>query len=208
MKKKIITLFTCCVLACSMLIGCGSKFANETKDMNCEQTLEYMSDNMENFESKKEFMDAMKVIGDKAKKEGNTEVANEVTAMKAMAEAIPDDVFMEQLIKYINKSKEASDLQLCDTLRTAISVALTDPDYISSSSYKTIAPGDYSISNFTNESDALGQLVVEIIGTNDPVALLQSKDAKASGTIKVHIGETSQITVYVPDTEIMAGPSF
>lgn len=46
--------------------------------------------------------------------------------------AILVGVMAPQLIKYIEKTKVSSDIQLCDTLKSAIVITLSDPEFISS----------------------------------------------------------------------------
>lgn len=46
--------------------------------------------------------------------------------------AILVGVMAPQLIKYIEKSKVSSDIQLCDALKSAIVITLNDPEFISS----------------------------------------------------------------------------
>ena len=106
--------------------------------------------------------------------------------------AILVGVMAPQLIKYIEKSKISSDTQLCDTVRTAITTSLSDPEVVNANpSYSAAGAAETIIGVST-----LGNAISDIIGTSVPSSQLRSTTAKGS-TISYTIENGSQITVYV-----------
>lgn len=122
-----------------------------------------------------------------------------------------DDEISPEQQEYIEKSRISSDKQLCDTVRSAITTSLLDPDVNDNPAYKVPTPGTYSLSEICN-MNVLGQCVEEIIGTDakGAEAELKSKNAKGSRLMVLLGGEGSiinQVTVYAEDdTSIKAGP--
>lgn len=116
--------------------------------------------------------------------------------------AILVGVMAPQLIKYIEKTKVSSDIQLCDTIHTAILTACSDPSVISANDGSqecinafldpaNVAPlggfgGAYHISNFT--STMFYKEVVDTCGFDPFDAtvtrnLLKSTPAHTSGNL-------------------------
>lgn len=106
--------------------------------------------------------------------------------------AILVGVMAPQLIKYIEKSKISSDAQLCDTCRTAITTALSDPEVINANpTYNAVGTMESIIG-----VSKLGDAITDIIGTATPSSQLKSTTATGK-SIDYTILNGSQITVYV-----------
>lgn len=123
--------------------------------------------------------------------------------------AILVGVMAPQLIKYIEKSKISSDTQLCDTCRTAITTALSDPVVVNAG--ETYAPSG-NMETLCGTGTALKAALTDIIGTASPSSQLKSTTAKGK-SIQYTIQNGSQITVYVSaqyngsNAQIGAGPA-
>lgn len=126
--------------------------------------------------------------------------------------AILVGVMAPQLIKYIEKSKVSSDKSLCDTVRSAVSTALLDPDVNDDDNYSVPSNGTYTLSDVIGMK-VLGDEVKNILGTDAAGTQKQLKSKKAKkGTIQVILGGDgdvpNQVTVYVKeDPTIKAGPA-
>ena len=109
--------------------------------------------------------------------------------------AILVGVMAPQLIKYIEKTNESSDTQLCDTIRSALTTAALDPDIVKKGQGIKTGNG-MTVANACDGSDMVSA-VNDILGVSvgDVSAQLKSKAGKASG-IKVTVVGSNQITVY------------
>ena len=110
--------------------------------------------------------------------------------------AILVGVMAPQLIKYVEKTNESADTQLCDSIRTALTTAAMDPDVVRAGG--GIKGGaNQTVAGCIDGSEAK-QAVSDILGI-DPANVnskLKSKVGKA-GSIKVDVVNSNQIVVYV-----------
>ena len=107
--------------------------------------------------------------------------------------AILVGVMAPQLIKYIEKTNESSDTQLCDTVRSALTTAALDPDLVREG--HGITPGN-TVSGVC--ADASYKAAVEdILGVSvaNLDSQLKSKAGQSAG-LHVSIANSNQITVY------------
>ncbi len=94
--------------------------------------------------------------------------------------AILVGVMAPQLIRYIEKTKESSDIQLLDTVRSAVTTAVMDPSVVTTD----YVPADGDLSAFTGD-DAIGTAVKETLGGDSTYVLSQLKSAKAGESISI-----------------------
>ncbi len=117
--------------------------------------------------------------------------------------AILVGVMAPQLIKYIEKTNVSSDVQLCDTVRSALVTAAMDPDVVKKGStlkanYNGDVTGCYTEGTGTTGETFQSQ-VEDILGTTLATVSngLKSKDAKGK-TLQVQTGTTgNNVRVYV-----------
>ena len=114
--------------------------------------------------------------------------------------AILVGVMAPQLIRYIEKTKESSDVQLLDTVRSAITTAVLDPDVVTSG---CDIPESGSLSAFTG-SDELGASVTATLGGGSDYVIGQLKSAKAGSDITVTIEDGNKIIVESGDLKVPA----
>ena len=108
--------------------------------------------------------------------------------------AILVGVIAPQLIKYIEKTNESSDTQLCDSIRSALTTAALDPDVVKDGHGITMTGTTVSACC----ADSVYKTAVEDIlgfsvGTEN--SKLKSKAGK-SASIHVSIAGSNAITVY------------
>ncbi len=112
--------------------------------------------------------------------------------------AILVGVMAPQLIKYIEKTNVSSDVQLCDSVKTAITTAMMDPAVINQGSAASIP----SNSTMTNVSGGLGggsfETAVEgILGIADTDVDSEIKSTLNGGTGNVQFAIVSSNAVHV-----------
>ena len=111
--------------------------------------------------------------------------------------AILVGVMAPQLIKYIEKTNQSADIQLCDSVKTAVTTAIMDPDVARKG--VTLADGTgKTIANVCSDSD-FQAAAQEILGGGDTYVngKLKSKLAK-NQTIKIDVSNSgATIEVYV-----------
>ncbi len=109
--------------------------------------------------------------------------------------AILVGVIAPQLIKYIEKTNESSDTQLCDTLRSALTTAALDPDVVKDG--HGINMSGTSIASCCTDA-SYKKAVEDILGfsVGTEASKLKSKVGKSTG-IHVTIAGSNAITVYV-----------
>ena len=121
--------------------------------------------------------------------------------------AILIGVMAPQLIKYIEKSKVSSDTQLCSTVQTAVTTALSDPEVNDWSGYDSkfnswcSATAVSSLS--TTNTDKLDSSVLETLGEKTPANInssLKSYNAKSNG-VSFQIIDANSVSVWVPSTD-------
>lgn len=105
--------------------------------------------------------------------------------------AILVGVMAPQLIRYIEKTKESSDIQLLDTVKSAVTTAVMDPDVVTATGV-TIPTGAQDLSAFTKD-DALGKAVKATLGGDATYVTNQLKSKKAGD---------KKITVTVDDNKV------
>ena len=118
--------------------------------------------------------------------------------------AILVGVMAPQLIKYIEKTNVSSDVQLCDSVRTALNTACLDPDVVKNGG--DLADGSDSIGNISGSVQTEAQ---EILGVSlgSVKSQLKSKDAKTGDVAYKKSG--NQIYVYCTgNASIFSGNSF
>ncbi len=110
--------------------------------------------------------------------------------------AILVGVMAPQLIRYIEKTKESSDVQLLDTVRSAVTTAILDPTVVTDSTV-TIPTGQSDLSAFMNGTSALNKAIQETLGATtaaDVQSQLKSKICKGK-TIKVEVKNGNSVVV-------------
>ena len=82
--------------------------------------------------------------------------------------AILVGVMAPMLYKYINKTKVSADIQLCDTVKEALMIAMADPDVLmdnNSAPYlKKLNDGDYLAMGTVGNGNELGACIKDITG--------------------------------------------
>ena len=110
--------------------------------------------------------------------------------------AILVGVIAPQLIKYIEKTNESSDTQLCDSIRSALTTAALDPDVVKDGHGPNM--GGTTVSGVCTDS-TYAAAVADILGFSATDAAcsakLKSKAGKSAG-IHVTFAGSNAITVY------------
>ena len=111
--------------------------------------------------------------------------------------AILVGVMAPQLIKYIEKTNVSSDVQLCDSVRTAIMTAALDPDCVKAGEVLNSGTGQTITGAVPGTS--MQSCIVETLGC--PIASvdgkIKSKVGKAAGSVLVDVVNSNTITVYI-----------
>ena len=106
--------------------------------------------------------------------------------------AILVGVMAPQLIKYIEKTNVSSDVQLCDSVRTALNTACLDPDVVK-------AGGDLAASTGAPVSGISGSVKTEaeeILGVSLSNIASQFKSKSAKGSAMNYSKSGNQIKVW------------
>ena len=121
--------------------------------------------------------------------------------------AILIGVMAPQLIKYIEKSKVSSDTQLCSTVQTAVTTALSDPEVNDWTGYDTRFNswcGGTAVSALsTATTDKLDSSVLETLGEKTPANVdssLKSYAAKTAG-VSFQIIDANSVSVWINGTD-------
>ena len=111
--------------------------------------------------------------------------------------AILVGVMAPQLIKYIEKTNVSSDIQLCDSVRTALTTAIMDPDNAKAGA--TLADGSGAVSGISDAS--IKSTAEEILGVSlgNLSSQVKSKTGK-SGTL-TYKKNGNQLKVYFSNAE-------
>jgi len=109
--------------------------------------------------------------------------------------AILVGVIAPQLIKYIEKSRQSADIQLCDTVKTAIVTATSDPAVVTANEVCPFDATGKAVDSVSAESH-WKKAFTSIIGTDKPSGLLKSTHAK-SKPMSCKIVNDTQVTVWV-----------
>lgn len=108
--------------------------------------------------------------------------------------AILVGVIAPQLIKYIEKSRQSADIQLCDTVKTAIVTATSDPAVVTADEK---CPFDATAKSVKGAgSPKWKKAFTTIVGTDDPSQLLKSTHANKQD-MKCIVENDTQVTVWV-----------
>ncbi len=132
--------------------------------------------------------------------------------------AILVGVMAPQLIKYIEKANVSADTQLCDTIHTAIFMALsdpavfTDPDSQAAIRWYTDGPANgafYKVFDFVDDTTEFGRQVIEICGFDpgDSTTIrehFRSQPAKTSGDLGVAV-TSSGFHIYINHSDNTGG---
>ena len=118
--------------------------------------------------------------------------------------AILVGVMAPQLIKYIEKTNVSSDAQTCDSIRSAITTAMLDPEVVNSTGANI--PGDGTHTSLTDGT--FRKAVDEILGypTNvDPLGQAKFKSHVSGGAVAsgltVKISNGNSVSVYLTDSD-------
>ena len=121
--------------------------------------------------------------------------------------AILIGVMAPQLIKYIEKSKVSSDTQLCSTVQTAVTTALSDPEVNDWSGYdakfNTWCSATAVSTLSTTATDKLDSSVLETLGEKNPKNVdssLKSYQAKTNG-VQFQIIDANSVSVWINGTD-------
>ena len=96
--------------------------------------------------------------------------------------AILVGVMAPQLIRYIEKTKESSDIQLLDTVRSAVTTAVMDPSVVTTD----YVPADTTLSELM-DVDAVGDAVKETLGGDATYVQGQLKSEKGLAATSIEI---------------------
>ncbi len=132
--------------------------------------------------------------------------------------AILVGVMAPQLIKYIEKTNVSSDIQLCDTVHTAFTMAMTDPEVItaddqySSSQIASIQSGEYPIrcgggfadSIFTAAVNDYAGFDVFSSGDEELLSKLKSTPAKTDGALYIQGTGGGGFVVWISNSDVTA----
>ncbi len=130
--------------------------------------------------------------------------------------AILIGVMAPQLIKYIEKTNVSSDIQLCDTVHTAFTIAMADPDVLtandrySSSQINTVLDGEYPVrcgggfadSAFTEAVNEYAGFDVFSNGDAELLTKLKSTPAKTDGALYVQGTGGGGIVVWICNSDV------
>lgn len=127
--------------------------------------------------------------------------------------AILVGVMAPQLIKYIEKANVSADVQLCDTIHTAITMALADPDVFTDPASRTAidwytigpATGAYFKQfAYVDDTTEFGRQVIEICGFDPGDAAIRdrfrSQPARTSGDLGVAV-TSSGFHIYIDHSD-------
>lgn len=108
--------------------------------------------------------------------------------------AILVGVIAPQLIKYIEKSRQSADIQLCDTVKTAIVTATSDPAVVTADEKCPFNSTAKSVKGAG--SPKWKKAFTTIVGTDDPSQLLKSTHANKQD-MQCVVENDTQVTVWV-----------
>ena len=113
--------------------------------------------------------------------------------------AILVGVMAPQLIKYIEKSNVSSDTQLCDSVRTAITTAMMDPEVLNAPDYTATTNGTLSS---MGGGATFHKAVEDTLGVTGYAQVDQQiKSTLGKGkNIEVKFVNANSVIVYIPNT--------
>ncbi len=114
--------------------------------------------------------------------------------------AILVGVMAPQLIKYIEKTNVSSDIQLCDSVRTAIMTAALDPDCVKAG--ENIVSGSGVAITTAVPGTSMQSMIEETLGCSISAlsTKIKSKAGKAAGSVLVDVVNSNTVTVYIDKT--------
>ncbi len=120
--------------------------------------------------------------------------------------AILVGVMAPQLIKYIEKTNVSSDTQLCDTVKTAVTTAIMDPEVLNDSASVTTINGWSSaqaLSNISSTSPVVNSAILESLGVStgaDANSQLKSSGAATNG-VSFQVMGSNSVHVWITGTD-------
>ncbi len=118
--------------------------------------------------------------------------------------AILVGVMAPQLIKYIEKTNVSSDTQLCDTVKTAVTTTVMDPEVLNDSGAKTTISGwssDTQISSITSTSDKAESAVLEALGVSSGTDVDSQLKSSAAQNVHFMVVSSNSVHVWIPNTD-------
>lgn len=119
--------------------------------------------------------------------------------------AILVGVMAPQLIKYVEKTNAANDVQVCDSIRSAIQTAMLDPTVVMDQTYQVPQSGKFSALTGGSKFD---DTLKDILGVKDFKEMSnQLKSSNAGGkltgqdVIEVQIVNDNTVIVYIIDSD-------
>ena len=111
--------------------------------------------------------------------------------------AILVGVIAPQLIKYIEKSRQSADIQFCDTVKTAVITASSDPAVVTANEVCPFGESGMGVKSGADGAESKWKnAFYTILGTETPDTLLKSTLAK-NKTMSCKIVNDTQVTVWV-----------
>lgn len=122
--------------------------------------------------------------------------------------AILVGVMAPQLIKYVEKTNAANDVQVCDSVRSAIQTAMLDPTVVMEVDYTTPTSGTLSECGASG-GEVFEQTVKDILGVDDLGDMVGQLKSTYEGTrlntvadcIEVQIVNENTVIVYIADSD-------
>lgn len=125
--------------------------------------------------------------------------------------AILVGVLAPQLLKYIEKTNVSADVQLADSVKTAVQTAIMDPSVMEDAGYKTFVTTDFDTSTALTDANlncaAAEAAIKETLGVTGDLSTLASKvksSTNGTPTINILISTTNQVTVTIMNTDASA----
>ena len=126
--------------------------------------------------------------------------------------AILVGVMAPQLIKYIEKANVSADVQICDSVRTAVTTTMMDPAVVTDPAYTDVSAS--AIKSYTSIASLCNTAVAssftkninDLLGTTTPdttlLAQMKSHGAKASNFVIWLDVNGANVIVYLPGTDM------
>jgi prepilin-type N-terminal cleavage/methylation domain-containing protein len=120
--------------------------------------------------------------------------------------AILVGVMAPQLIKYIEKTNVSSDTQLCDTVKTAVTTAVMDPEILNDSASVTTISGwstPQQLSGISGTTPKVNSSILEALGVSsgaDANSQLKSSGAATNG-VSFQVVSSNSVHVWISGTD-------
>ncbi len=116
--------------------------------------------------------------------------------------AILVGVMAPQLIKYIEKTNVSSDVQLCDSIKTAVTTAMMDPTVINTASATLPASDTWlEVSNINESDNGFGAAVAEILGYADMGDINNEIKSAHTGTVQYIVAGANSVHVQITGSD-------